>query len=168
MKIYCLFLKYPLVTPTPPRGSNRAANGKTQKTDDKTETIKQRIARYENDEISIEFLNRRGIPEQYGIFYAMGGATIFETLLTTCYHVCPAHESFQFDTTFMYILAVLIFVKFYQFRHPDITADAYFVFLIIGLSLIMETISYYSPPGYYLPIFVAMYLIIKQGQYTKH
>ena len=134
--------------------------GKKPNPYDKTETIKQRIRRYENDEISIEFLNRRGIPEQYGIFYAMGGATIFEGLLSTCYHVCPAHESFQFDTTFMYILAVLIFVKFYQFRHPDITADAYLVFLIIGLSLIMETISYYSPPGYYLPIFVAMYLII--------
>lgn len=134
--------------------------GKKQKPDDKTETIKQRIERYENDEISIEFLNRRGIPEQYGIFYAMGGATIFEGLLSTCYHVCPAHESFQFDTTFMYILAVLIFVKFYQFRHPDITADAYLVFLIIGSSLIIETISYYSPPGYYLPIFVAIYLII--------
>ena len=134
--------------------------GNTQKPDDKMETIKQRIGRYENDEISIEFLNRRGIPEQYGIFYAMGGATIFEGLLSTCYHVCPTHESFQFDTTFMYILAVLIFVKFYQFRHPDITADAYLVFLIIGLSLVMETISYYSPPRYYLPSFVAMYLII--------
>ncbi len=32
---------------------------------------------------------RRGIPEQYGIFYAMGGALCMEGILSSCYHICP-------------------------------------------------------------------------------
>ena len=60
---------------------------------------------------NVEFLNRRGIPEQYGMFFAMGGALIMEGLLSACYHICPTVESFQFDTTFMYIMAVLVFLK---------------------------------------------------------
>ncbi len=32
---------------------------------------------------------RRGIPEQYGIFYAMGGALAMEGVLSACYHICP-------------------------------------------------------------------------------
>ena len=34
-----------------------------------------------------------------------------EGFLSACYHVCPTVESFQFDTTFMYIMAVLVFLK---------------------------------------------------------
>ena len=58
-----------------------------------------------------EFLNQCGIPEQYGIFYAMGVALIFEGILSACYHGCPVDESFQFDTTFMYCISVLVFLK---------------------------------------------------------
>merc|ERR1712223_921772 len=59
---------------------------------------------------NVEFLNRCGIPEQYGIFYSMGGALICEGILSACYHICPVNESFQFDTTFMFIIAVLMFL----------------------------------------------------------
>ena len=34
-----------------------------------------------------------------------------EGFLSACYHICPTVESFQFDTTFMYIMAVLVFLK---------------------------------------------------------
>jgi hypothetical protein len=59
---------------------------------------------------------RRGIPEQFGIFYALGGALIMEGILSGCYHICPTNINFQFDTTFMYVIAVLLFLKVYQFR----------------------------------------------------
>ena len=116
------------------------------------------IEKYDNDNIAIEFLNQCGIPEQYGIYYAMGGATIFVGVLSACYHVCPAHESFQFDTTFMYVLGAMIFLKFYQFRHPDITANAYISFSVIGMSLILETASYYAPPRFYHELFCFVYI----------
>ncbi len=59
-------------------------------------------------------LVRRGIPEQYGIFYAMGGALSMEGILSACYHICPTKVNFQFDTTFMYVISVLVFLKEYQ------------------------------------------------------
>ena len=31
--------------------------------------------------------------------------------LSSCYHVCPTEENFQFDTTFMYCISVLVFLK---------------------------------------------------------
>ena len=43
----------------------------------------------------------QGIPQQFGIFYAMGVALMFEGILSACYHICPTNENFQFDTTFM-------------------------------------------------------------------
>ena len=69
-----------------------------------------------------------GIPESYGIFYAMGAALtlegsiflpnylltsllLFTGVLSACYHICPTAENFQFDTTFMYCISVLVFLK---------------------------------------------------------
>ena len=130
---------------------------------DPLNTIKlqdEKIKYYEDRNIEVEFLNRCGIPEQYGLFYAMGYATIIEGLLSACYHLCPTHESFQFDTTYMYILSILIFMKVYQFRHPDLTTSAYVVISIMSLMLVFETASYYAPPNTYLGIFIVSYVII--------
>ena len=83
---------------------------------------------------------------------------IEEGLLSACYHLCPTHESFQFDTTYMYVLSTLIFMKIYQFRHSDITTNAYALVSIVGLMLILETASYYSPPDIYLGVFILTYI----------
>ena len=37
-----------------------------------------------------------GIPQHYGLFYAMGTALIMEGILSGSYHVCPNHSNFQF------------------------------------------------------------------------
>lgn len=37
-----------------------------------------------------------GIPQHYGLFYAMGTALIMEGIMSACYHVCPSHSNFQF------------------------------------------------------------------------
>ena len=122
--------------------------------------IKEKMAQYAQKNVCIEFLNRCGIPEQYGLYYAMGLATIMEGILSLCYHVCPTHESFQFDTTFMYILSALIFLKMYQFRHPDLTAKANVMFCVIAFLLVTETMSYYIPPKFYSGFFVTAYILV--------
>ncbi|KAI4815095.1 hypothetical protein KUCAC02_005260 [Chaenocephalus aceratus] len=66
-----------------------------------------------------------GIPKHYGLYYAMGTALMMEGLLSACYHVCPNYTNFQFDTSFMYMIAGLCVLKLYQKRHPDINASAY-------------------------------------------
>uniref|UniRef100_A0A3B3U873 SID1 transmembrane family member 2 n=1 Tax=Poecilia latipinna TaxID=48699 RepID=A0A3B3U873_9TELE len=66
-----------------------------------------------------------GIPKHFGVYYAMGTALMMEGLLSACYHVCPNYTNFQFDTSFMYMIAGLCMLKLYQKRHPDINASAY-------------------------------------------
>uniref|UniRef100_A0A8D0GJ83 SID1 transmembrane family member 1 n=1 Tax=Sphenodon punctatus TaxID=8508 RepID=A0A8D0GJ83_SPHPU len=66
-----------------------------------------------------------GIPKHFGLFYAMGIALMMEGVLSACYHICPNYSNFQFDTSFMYMIAGLCMLKLYQTRHPDINASAY-------------------------------------------
>ncbi|XP_029434327.1 SID1 transmembrane family member 1 isoform X4 [Rhinatrema bivittatum] len=66
-----------------------------------------------------------GIPKHFGLFYTMGIALTMEGVLSACYHVCPNYSNFQFDTSFMYMIAGLCMLKLYQTRHPDINASAY-------------------------------------------
>ena len=101
-----------------------------------------------------------GIPEQYGIYYALGLALIMEGFLSACYHICPTTKNFQFDTTFMYTIGILVFLKVYQFRHPDITHKARSIFLILGITLTIEVIGYYTADIYFWVIFVLLELII--------
>lgn len=58
-----------------------------------------------------------GIPNHSGLFYAMGFALIMEGLMSASYHICPNHSNFQFDTAFMYTIAILCMLKIYQFRY---------------------------------------------------
>lgn len=82
-----------------------------------------------------------GIPVHYGIYYSMGVALIIEGLLSACYHICPSQSNYQFDTSFMYIMAVLCMVKLYQNRHPDINATANATFSVLGIAIFMAMIG---------------------------
>lgn len=44
------------------------------------------------------------------------------------------------DTSFMYVMAVLIMVKLYQNRHPDINATAYSTFSVVGIAIFIGII----------------------------
>ena len=116
---------------------------------------------------SIEHLNQCGIPEQYGIYFGLGVALIFEGILSMCYHICPTEESYQFDTTFMYIILVLVVTKVYQFRHPDITLNSHKLFSIIAVILTFESIGYYTKDEVFIIIFIASYLIMAFGIISK-
>ncbi|XP_031827510.1 SID1 transmembrane family member 1 isoform X2 [Nomia melanderi] len=87
----------------------------------------------EHNELEKEKNKCYGIPQHYGLFYAMGTALIMEGILSGSYHVCPNSSNFQFDTSFMYIIAVLCMIKIYQTRHPDINARAPITFGILAL-----------------------------------
>eukprot|EP01135_Chromosphaera_perkinsii_P007935 Nk52_evm7s1073 gene=Nk52_evmTU7s1073 len=65
----------------------------------------------------------RGLPKHYGVFYAIGFALVCEGVFSATYHLCPTKDNFQFDTSFMYIIAGLLMLAMYQKRHPDITSN---------------------------------------------
>lgn len=78
-----------------------------------------------------------GIPQHYGLFYAMGAALVMEGVLSGCYHVCPNQTNFQFDTSFMYVISMMCMLKIYQTRHPDINASAYATFGVLAVVILI-------------------------------
>jgi len=84
---------------------------------------------------------RRGLPQQSGLYYAMGLASVAQGLLSAIFHICPSNLSLQFDTTMMYLIMTLVMVKVYQFRHPDTTIRFYYCLYALALALVFEAIS---------------------------
>ena len=82
------------------------------------EEIDRKIKDYQVDSSGL------GVPRQYGLYYAMGLALAMEGVMSACYHVCPTKITFQFDTTFMYLIAILMFLKLYQVTNPYKKPDA--------------------------------------------
>uniref|UniRef100_A0A672M0D9 SID1 transmembrane family member 2 n=1 Tax=Sinocyclocheilus grahami TaxID=75366 RepID=A0A672M0D9_SINGR len=82
-----------------------------------------------------------GIPKHFGLYYAMGTALMMEGLLSACYHVCPNYTNFQFDTSFMYMIAGLCMLKLYQKRHPDINASAYSAYACLAAVIFFSVLG---------------------------
>ena len=101
-----------------------------------------------------------GIPFLKGVYYSMGGAMAMEGLMSAAYHICPTTVSFQFDTTFMYTIAILIYVKLYQNRHPDSSAGSIKAYLILGAAIALEAISiYFGNSAFFWAIFCIIYIL---------
>ncbi|XP_015588840.1 SID1 transmembrane family member 1-like [Cephus cinctus] len=111
-------------------------------------------------ERNVERNKSYGIPQHYGLFYAMGIALMMEGILSGSYHVCPNHSNFQFDTSFMYIIAVLCMVKIYQARHPDINARAPVTFGVLALTLFVGLIGVLNGTDYFWIIFTIIHLSV--------
>lgn len=94
-----------------------------------------------------------GIPQHFGIFYAMGGSLIMEGLLSACYHICPNNSNYQFDTSFMYVISVLSMLKIYQTRHPDINASASAVYSALAFAVLLGVIGVVAGTVYFWIIF---------------
>lgn len=90
-----------------------------------------------NDSTALEC----GIPKHFGLYYAMGTALMMEGLLSACYHVCPNYTNFQFDTSFMYMIAGLCMLKLYQKRHPDINASAYSAYACLAAVIFFSVLG---------------------------
>ncbi|XP_066203386.1 SID1 transmembrane family member 1 isoform X1 [Saccopteryx leptura] len=87
------------------------------------------------------FAMEYGIPKHFGLFYAMGIALMMEGVLSACYHICPNYSNFQFDTSFMYMIAGLCMLKLYQTRHPDINASAYAAYASFALVITLTVLG---------------------------
>ena len=90
-----------------------------------------------------DHLNKFGLPQQHSIFYTLGICMVLQGIFSAVFHTCPSNISLQFDTTVMYIMLILTFIKIYQFRHPDISFNAYNCMYGFVIILIFEAISIY-------------------------
>ncbi|KZC10355.1 SID1 transmembrane family member 1 [Dufourea novaeangliae] len=114
----------------------------------------------ENNGIVKEKNKCYGIPEHYGLFYAMGTALIMEGVLSGSYHVCPNRSNFQFDTSFMYIIAVLCMIKIYQNRHPDVNARAPVTFGALAILILLGLVGVLDGSNAFWIVFTIMHLVI--------
>ena len=92
-----------------------------------------------------------------------------QTLFSVCYHSCPTNLSLQFDTTMMYVICILCYVKIYQFRHPDTTANAYSIFALLGVLIFLEALILHSNSWVayilYILFYVSMVIFISFDTY---
>ena len=78
-----------------------------------------------------------GIPQHFGVFYAMGIALVMEGILSGCYHVCPSYNNFQFGK------GCRIVHKISSLPFPD---------LLVHLHFKLSSDRRYSKYGYMSPL----------------
>ncbi|KAI3385343.1 hypothetical protein SNEBB_009598 [Seison nebaliae] len=76
--------------------------------------------------------SRTGTLQQRGMFYAMAISLIAQGFLSAFYHICPNYDNFQFDTSFMYTMAVLIILQLFQNRHPKMRLTSNSLVLLVA------------------------------------
>ncbi|GAB6029267.1 SID1 transmembrane member [Chamberlinius hualienensis] len=110
-------------------------------------------------EINCEYEKNFGIPHHFGLFYALAVALMMEGLLSACYHVCPNYTNFQFDASFMYMIAGLCVLKIYQTRHPDINADAYSASLAFAFVILLAVVGVLFGNVYFWVAFTVVHIL---------
>lgn len=114
---------------------------------------------YLHQKLPLEHRKKFGIPQHFGMYYSMGLALIMEGIMSGCYHVCPNHTNFQFDTAFMYTISILILLKIYQTRHPDINANAYTAFGVLAFIIFLGVIGVLHGNIYFWLFFAGLHCL---------
>ncbi|EFX71251.1 hypothetical protein DAPPUDRAFT_309172 [Daphnia pulex] len=104
-------------------------------------------------------LVERGIPPHYGLSYSMGFGLIVEGILSACYHLCPTRLNYQFDTSFMYVLAVLCTLKLYHARHADINVKSHMAYIVLALLVFLGAGTAFTSQFYFKLGFTVVHLI---------
>ena len=120
---------------------------------------------FRHQKLSHEHRKKYGIPQHFGMYYAMGLALIMEGIMSGCYHVCPNHTNFQFDTAFMYTISILILLKIYQTRHPDINANAYTAFGVLAFIIFIGNVQLWFTSCHFCPLDGVLIITPKKGEF---
>ena len=78
-----------------------------------------------------------GTCASFSLFYTMGLTLFMIGVMSSCYHLCPTDVNFQFDTTYMYLLAIFMAINLFKSRHPDLSPDATTAFTFLAGSVAM-------------------------------
>jgi len=94
-------------------------------------------------QVSKAQVTRTGTCPSFSLFYTMGLTLFMIGLMSSCYHLCPTNVNFQFDTTYMYLLAIFMSINLFKSRHPDLSPDATAAFTLLAVSVFMGVLSVY-------------------------
>jgi hypothetical protein len=88
--------------------------------------------------------NLRGLPQIFGVYYAIGIALITEGFMSAFYHICPSSYNFQFDTAFMFIISGLMIIRIIQCRHPNLYSNAFIAILCLAVVILLTFVGIVS------------------------
>merc|ERR1712203_616874 len=83
---------------------------------------------------------RTGTCASFPLFYTMGLTLFMIGVMSSCYHRCPTDVNFQFDTTYMYLLAIFMAIDLFKSRHPVLSPDATTAFALLAFVVLMGVI----------------------------
>jgi len=104
--------------------------------------LKSRILPADNQP-DVDHDNDTGLVQQYSIFYTLGICMILQGVFSSTFHICPSNVSLQFDTSMVYMMMVLSFIKTFQFRHPDTSANVFTAMYSFCVLIFLESVSLY-------------------------
>lgn len=67
-----------------------------------------------------------------------------EAFMSVTYHICPSSTNYQFDTTFMYLLAILGLHKLLNNRCPDRNTGLHKIMLTMALIILTAVVGVVS------------------------
>lgn len=91
-----------------------------------------------NTKKNTEHIDSNLINNHPALYYTLGLSLFFEGLCSSVYHICPSMLNFQFDSTFMFIGAILIAITIYQKRHN--APSPMKIYSYIGLLVFINTL----------------------------
>jgi len=101
-----------------------------------------------------------GVPQNFVIFYTISFLLILQGVFSGLYHLCPTNTMFQFDTTFMYAIAIHLAICLFQKRHPDATMEPIKGMFLVGLCIMIAVVGIYYDQSYSVWIaFIVLYVI---------
>lgn len=99
-----------------------------------------------NEIVNENYDEKIGVPQHFGIYYAVGVALMGEAVMSAAYHICPTSSNYQYDTTMMFVLVTLGLYKLYECRNPDCHPSPHkllitlaFLILLIGLGVLYSS-----------------------------
>ncbi|RDD43304.1 SID1 transmembrane family member 1 [Trichoplax sp. H2] len=111
------------------------------------------------NDYGMTYYKEYGVPQRFGVFIAIGVSLIMEGILSACYHICPNKTNFQFDTSYMYITAILIMVQIHNVRHPDLIVSEHMIFLCFAVIICLAVIGVLFKSFTLWVVFTVIYIV---------
>ena len=80
------------------------------------------------------------------MLHVAGLALIAEGFMSVAYHMCPGKTNYQFDTTFMFVLAGLGIFKLLESRSPDKHPGFQRILVLFAAMIVLVVVGVVSRP----------------------
>lgn len=127
-------------------------------------TYRRRNVYHAVEVINTPFITNRkervGVPQHFGIYYAIGMALIAEGFMSVAYHICPGKANYQFDTTFMFVMAGLGIFKILESRSPDLQPKFHWLLVLLATMIAMVVVGVLASSLAFYVLFFFVHIVM--------